>query len=1263
MRFIEDGPILPDELLNAHDDGQVIFICGAGVSLARAGLPDFRTLTRRVLDDLGAMTDSRARQELESNSTQFDRIFTLLEREFPRQQITRSIAQSLDPGAKPDNRAHRTILRLSKTQSGATRLITTNFDLLFESCNKRVRSRSRLDLPVLDSSDDNWGIVHLHGRVNPAYTDVERDGFVLSSAEFGSAYLVNGWAREFIRETFVRHTTVFVGYSADDPPVRYLLEGLQQGDVRPRPMYAFHTDGDDGARADWFQKGVVPITYDPSHGHAALWSTLEGWSKRAIDSDAWRSRILRLARRGPARLKPHERGMVAHIASSYKGARALRTKSPATPAEWLCVFDPRARFGEPQSAGGFLAPGEIIDPLTRYRLDDDPPRNPKDRRGPGGSPVPEGAWDVFADNDEDRVVSDSYRFAQMRDRFAVSCGSLSRRQYELVGWVSSVADQPATVWWAARQTALHPDFVRDIRRSLSSRPVDDETDAIQQVWSALFHLFEMAKLSDYREHEFASDMKSATWNAEAVFNYQTAFGPRLVVRSGHSTPIPLNRKKSLKFRNLVKLKVEYPSQVRELEVPDGYLKDVVQVYRMNILRALTLRKIAGSLWPPSLCAITPDDHSRATDHSRSIGMSGYVLEFTRLFLQLKEVDLRSAKVEYQSWGTSENVFVRLRIWAGGLDDLVTPEGFAYELLSLSTRAFWDAYHQRDLLLALRQRWRDIDVDLRKKIEARIKKGPPRLRRLSVKENREYRAHLVLARLHWLKKEGCELSLDLTRITEELTSVAPRWRESWADSAAESMDGASGFVEVDTAWSDLARTSISQVIGEATRLSRRSITKFVDHDPFAGLSREKPLKAISALRFEGKQGRYPARFWETFLQPDRRIGDSRRMRTLIAGRLCQLPAEEFASIARETSRWLKAVGGALRQENPTAYDRLWVHFIRALSSIQEAGASALVRSNEEVDWPTEAINSASGNLAELLMSDPRTRDRKAGQGFPDGWLVYADQLLRLPDDSRRYVLVIFAHSLGWFYHVEPGWAQTTFLDVLTSADADYQDKDAIWGGFFWWPRAVPNPLLIELKPLLLGMARERGSSVRRQTEALAGTIFVGWLRKDNSSERLISDDEMREILVQADDEFRERVVLHLRSFKPEEDPHAIDELIYFLRNVWPKQNSVRTPRVMASLCEVAFEQTTHFPDVAKAVSQIVSKTDAQHIYIPALRHGEDGAFIDFPEETLELLYAVLPDDPSRWPYSAADALQLLGDRHPEIKRDSRYIELTGRQDKP
>ena len=93
MRFIADGPELPDELLTARDAGDVLFFCGAGVSQAEAHLPNFPSLAGRVLSSLGSALDSPARR-LFLASLNFekatgltgvvatDRIFGLLEQEF-----------------------------------------------------------------------------------------------------------------------------------------------------------------------------------------------------------------------------------------------------------------------------------------------------------------------------------------------------------------------------------------------------------------------------------------------------------------------------------------------------------------------------------------------------------------------------------------------------------------------------------------------------------------------------------------------------------------------------------------------------------------------------------------------------------------------------------------------------------------------------------------------------------------------------------------------------------------------------------------------------------------------------------------------------------------------------------------------------------------------------------------------------------------------------------------------------------------------------
>jgi hypothetical protein len=54
--------------------------------------------------------------------------------------------------------------------------------------------------------------------LDPAYEKAVGGKLVLSSAEFGRAYLAEGWATDFIRAVIRRYFIVFVGYAADDPP-------------------------------------------------------------------------------------------------------------------------------------------------------------------------------------------------------------------------------------------------------------------------------------------------------------------------------------------------------------------------------------------------------------------------------------------------------------------------------------------------------------------------------------------------------------------------------------------------------------------------------------------------------------------------------------------------------------------------------------------------------------------------------------------------------------------------------------------------------------------------------------------------------------------------------------------------------------------------------------------------------------------------------------------------------------------------------------
>jgi hypothetical protein len=180
MRFIADGPSIPDDLLIARDLGDVIFFCGAGVSQANARLPNFERLGREVIRILGAAQDSPARMLLDKaiemgqmagvgGLLATDRVFALLEREFEIDDVRAAVAEAIRPPKGYGLDAHRIILDLATSRAGTTRLVTTNFDLLFEECNPALSCSGPPHLPDPRSDRDFRGVVHLHGRVDGDY--------------------------------------------------------------------------------------------------------------------------------------------------------------------------------------------------------------------------------------------------------------------------------------------------------------------------------------------------------------------------------------------------------------------------------------------------------------------------------------------------------------------------------------------------------------------------------------------------------------------------------------------------------------------------------------------------------------------------------------------------------------------------------------------------------------------------------------------------------------------------------------------------------------------------------------------------------------------------------------------------------------------------------------------------------------------------------------------------------------------------------------
>ena len=168
MQFVRQGPDIPERLLQAHEEGRVVFFCGAGISYP-ARLPSFAGLVEKLYVALA--TTPNAVQQAAINAGQFDTAVGLLEADIVggrKEAIVRkALADILTPdlGAPNATATHEALLTLGRSREGRTRLITTNFDRLFEEVIA-VKSLSveRFQAPLLPVPKNRWdGLVYLHG--------------------------------------------------------------------------------------------------------------------------------------------------------------------------------------------------------------------------------------------------------------------------------------------------------------------------------------------------------------------------------------------------------------------------------------------------------------------------------------------------------------------------------------------------------------------------------------------------------------------------------------------------------------------------------------------------------------------------------------------------------------------------------------------------------------------------------------------------------------------------------------------------------------------------------------------------------------------------------------------------------------------------------------------------------------------------------------------------------------------------------------------
>ena len=340
MRIAEIN--FPGPLLNALRDGELVVFAGAGVSMGEpACLPNFKHLAQTIARE--------GFHDLEDGE-EIDRFLGRLQ--YGDVKVHERAAEALFRDGLEPTELHRNLLRLYP-DAGPVRVVTTNFDLLFEQAAENIFGSAPevFRAPALPLGRQFNGIVHLHGAVS---TPSE---MVITDEDFGRAYMTEGWAARFLVELFSNFTILFVGYSYDDTIMRYLTRALPPRETDRR----FALTQETGFNAQqWRLLEIEPITYPQSSEDD--YSALDEGVRRLADLVQrgfvdWHREITEIAENPPS-LDVETEDLVEYALGD--NARTRFFTEAASDPKWIDWLDERGYLNALFDDGTFNEQAEIF---------------------------------------------------------------------------------------------------------------------------------------------------------------------------------------------------------------------------------------------------------------------------------------------------------------------------------------------------------------------------------------------------------------------------------------------------------------------------------------------------------------------------------------------------------------------------------------------------------------------------------------------------------------------------------------------------------------------------------------------------------------------------------------------------------------------------------------------------------------------------------------------------------------------------------------
>jgi len=1229
MQFIKNGPDIPEHLLQAHEEGRVVFFCGAGISSA-AGLPGFEGLVTKLYEELGHSPNFDQQAAIKVN--QFDIAINLLEADIQvgREGVRRALAKVLstdDVEAGKATATHEALLTLAKNREGETRLITTNFDRLFEKVKEaEVPSFKAPLLPVLKKSTWN-GLVYLHGLlpVEPAESSSqsELEQLVVSSGDFGLAYLAERWAARFVSELFRNFTVCFVGYSISDPVMRYMLDALAADRLRGEnslEMFAFgcYSKGKKKqCENEWKAKNITPILYRAHNKHQYLHKTLCAWAEIYRDGVGGKERIVvEYAGLHPSQSTAQDDfvGRMLWALSDPSGfpARQLAKFNPAPSFDWLkCLDDNRyghadlSRFGVSlQAAADDKLAYSLIKRPTLY------PRAPQMAlvdRGPRRS-----NWD--------KVMS------------------------QLACWLVRYLNDPELLYWVIDNGGrLHEDMAFSIERHIckfdrleaegnttelnricENSPQANPRPAMRILWGLVLNGRLKSNVSIVSLLFWREQFESDGLTASVRFALREMLKP--YIQLSKAPALPPEDKDPNDIKHIVQWKVvlasnSVHSDLRHLARSERWIAALPELLDdcSALLRdALDLMHTLGGVDAESDrgCSHRPSisDHKQNKDRYEWT----VLIELARdAWLTTAQKSLERARAVAEIWAQEPYaVFRRLAFFAATQKERVISLQQAVKwLLADRGRWFWARATRREtirLLVFLAPQLEE-DSGLQAKLERAILRGPQRDHFSDIEPEQWtgiVERHMWL-RLAKMEGAGARLSEEAKLRLDELSERYPSWKIE-EDESDEFPVWTQEVIRLDRdrdPWKTF--TPVPRTIrGIMDYLRAFPTLTASQQDDWSELCSDKFRASAYALCKFAQQNEWPGERWRVALQVWT-VGDLcerswQYMAPIVAG----LPADSMQDLAYEVSRWLWGV--------PTSVAQHEDHFFTLVNRILALDFDSKGEPDKLV---TKAINHPIGIVTEALLGWWFRQKPNDGQGLPPPIKPIFTQICDIQVEKFRHGRVLLsAHAVSLF-RVDKKWFEQYLLPLFDWKNSEVEAL-AAWKGFLWSPRLY-DPLMEVMKPAFLDAAKHY-EQLGEHGRQFADLLTLAALESRDVFTTAELRDVMGKLSVKGLNASLRMLAKTLGGAGSQRKNYWENRFLPFWSKIWPKTKLDLDAEEVALLCIAAGEE---FPSAVKTLKSWLEEiSDPFHV----LGQLEKSSLCKkCPSDALQLLSEVVRGELPSW----------------------------------